>query len=407
MGVGSLGDVLPHITLAIELTRRGHRCVVVGLEPYAGTAASLGVDYVAVPADTSALWPSGATRRRLALAQPGLMYATMLARLQKSAPLVNDVLLDVVEKDDVIVTGIVTAGAARLLGEELGIRTIPILFAPLLPAGSAASSALAPTIGGHGAALAGSTVMWRLSEELAGAHTADMARRLRARRIPPLGSHPALLATSPVLTPPSSQWPGSLRQVGWIGPPPPEVANPLSIDLQEFLAIDDPPVLMTYGTCPVVSPMRDVAMFHAAARAAGTRVVLQSDALPVGIIDESTFNAPGVPHAALMPKVTAVVHHGGAGTTYASMAAGRPSMVVPHLGDQGYYGRRVHALDAGPQPVPRWRLTTAKLADRLRSMLGGGAADDFARAAAGVADQLGREDGKGRAVDALMELSGA
>ncbi len=406
-GVGSMGDVLPHISLASELTSRGHRCVVIGLAPYAQTAASLGVDYVSVPAGTSALWPADAMRRRLALAQPGLMYATMLRRLRGSAPLVNDVLTDVVERGDVIVTGIVTAGAARLLGRELGASTIPLLFAPLLPASSAASSALAPAVGGSMAALVGSSVMWRLSEELAGAHTADMARRLHTRRIPPLGGHPVLLATSPVLTPPSPLWPRALRQTGWIGPPAPSMPNPLGPELLDFLAADEPPVLMTYGTCPVVSPARDAEMFLAAASAAGTRVVLQSDAVPVGAIDDTAFNAPGVPHAALIPRVAAVVHHGGAGTTYASLAAGRPAMVVPHLGDQGYYARRVHALGAGPRGVPRWRLTTSTLARRLRSMIVGGTADGFARAASGVAGALSREDGRGAAVDALEELSGA
>ncbi len=407
VGVGSLGDVLPHITLASELTSRGHRCIVIGLEPYAETAASLGVDYVSVPADTSALWPGDAMRRRLALAQPGLMYATMLRRLHGSAPLVNDVLLDVVKQGDVIVSGIVTAGAARLLGRELGASTIPVLFAPLLPARSAASSALAPAVGGSIAALIGSSVMWRLSEELAGAHTADMARRLHTRRIPPLGAHPSLLATSPVLTPPSSLWPRRLRQTGWIDPPTPDGPNPLGPDLLDFLSAENPPVLMTYGTCPVVSPARDVEMFLTAARAARTRVVLQSDAVSVGAINDTAFNAPGVPHTALMPRVAAVVHHGGAGTTYASLAAGRPAMVVPHLGDQGYYARRVHALGAGPRGVPRWRLTTSTLGHQLRSMIVGGAADGFARAASGVAGALSREDGRGTAVDALEELSGA
>ncbi len=404
-GVGSLGDVLPQIALASHLAQRGHQAVVIGLAPYAGAATSLGVDYVPVPADTTALWPDDAMWRALALAQPGVMYATMLRRLHRSASLVNDVLTNVVGPGDVIVTGIVTAGASRLLGEHLGARTVPVLFAPLLPADSAASSALAPPAGGRMAALLGSSVMWWLSEQLAASHTADMARRLQGRRVRPLGGGPVLLATSPTLTPPSHQWPPWLRQTGWINPPMATDAHQLTPELHHFLTAGQPPVLMTFGTCPVVSPSRDVDMFLDAARAAGRRVVLQTAALPTGAVDTIAHNAPGVPHAALMPHVAAVVHHGGAGTTYASLAAGRPAMVVPHLGDQAYYARRVHALGAGPPGVPRWRLTTSALARRIRSLVNGETADAYARAAAGVADALRAEDGLLGAVDALEHLS--
>lgn len=60
--------------------------------------------------------------------------------------------------------------------------------------------------------------------------------------------------------------------------------------------------------------------------------------------------------------MAAVVHHGGAGTTAAGLAAGVPSIVTPFFGDQPYWGRRVHALGVGPAPIPRRRLTVDNLA---------------------------------------------
>ncbi len=407
IGVGSMGDVLPQMALASELVSRGHQAVVMGLSPYAPLAASLGVDYVAVPADTSALWPDDALSRRMALAQPGIMYATMLHRFRQSAPLTNDILVQVARPGDIIITGLVTAGASRLLGRELGARTIPVIYAPLLPADSAASSALAPTIGGGHLALAGSTIMWRLSERLAAAHTADMAGRLGTGPIRPLDGDPVLMATSPTLTPPSRCWPAWLRQTGWINQPAPATSVPLESGLLDFLGNEAPPVLMTFGTCPVVSPSRDIELFLRAARAVGTRVVVQSDAMASGAINDWAYNAPGAPHNVLMPHVAAVVHHGGAGTTHAALAAGRAAMVVPHLGDQAYYARRVHALGAGPSGIPRWRLTPSLLTARLQSMIEGQSSDRFTRAAATTAHALLAEDGRTAAVDALEELSGA
>jgi len=47
-----------------------------------------------------------------------------------------------------------------------------------------------------------------------------------------------------------------------------------------------------------------------------------------------------IPHDWLFDeeRVSAVVHHGGAGTTAIGLAKGRPTIVVPFFGDQGFWG---------------------------------------------------------------------
>jgi UDP:flavonoid glycosyltransferase YjiC (YdhE family) len=73
-----------------------------------------------------------------------------------------------------------------------------------------------------------------------------------------------------------------------------------------------------------------------------------------------------VPHDWLFPRVTAVVHHGGAGTTAAALRAGVPSVVVPGFADQPFWASRVYELGAGPSPIPRRYLSTARLEDAIR-----------------------------------------
>ncbi len=65
------------------------------------------------------------------------------------------------------------------------------------------------------------------------------------------------------------------------------------------------------------------------------------------------FVTGAVPHDWLFPRMAAVVHHGGAGTTGAGLRAGVPSIIVPGANDQPFWGRRVEALGAGPAPIPR------------------------------------------------------
>jgi len=67
------------------------------------------------------------------------------------------------------------------------------------------------------------------------------------------------------------------------------------------------------------------------------------------------------PHDWLFPRVSAVVHHGGAGTTAAALRAGVPSVILPFFFDQGFWGRRLAACGLGPPPIPFYRLSAATL----------------------------------------------
>ena len=86
-------------------------------------------------------------------------------------------------------------------------------------------------------------------------------------------------------------------------------------------------------------------------------------------IPEGVFMLGNVPHDWLFKRVSAVVHHGGAGTTAAGIALGRPTVVVPFFGDQPFWGAMVAKAGAGPFPVPSKQLTAEKLADAILEAL--------------------------------------
>jgi sterol 3beta-glucosyltransferase len=105
---------------------------------------------------------------------------------------------------------------------------------------------------------------------------------------------------------------------------------------------------------------------------AGMRAILSfgkiNDDLVKNLPDEIFF-LENAPHSWLFPKMSVVVHHGGAGTTAEGLRAGIPSIIIPHSNDQFAWGRRVFELQAGPQPIPRKKLTAEGLADTLRASL--------------------------------------
>jgi sterol 3beta-glucosyltransferase len=167
--------------------------------------------------------------------------------------------------------------------------------------------------------------------------------------------------------------------------------------LLDFLENGPPPVYVGFGS--LVDHQKeaiDHILVHAL-RETGQRGILLggwSD-LGSGDLPDSILRVDAVPHDWLFPRMAAVVHHGGAGTTAAGLRAGVPSVVVPSFGDQFFWGWRVRALGAGPKPIPRNKLTAAKLASAIQQAVGDQA---IRRNAAQLSRQIRAEDGVGSAV---------
>jgi sterol 3beta-glucosyltransferase len=123
---------------------------------------------------------------------------------------------------------------------------------------------------------------------------------------------------------------------------------------------------------------------------------LKSSDLP-----DNVFAIDNIPHDWLFPRMAAVVHHGGIGTTAAGLRAGVPSMVIPFFADQPFWAQRVYALGVGPRPVLRKQLTADKLADAIRIAV----SDSSIRSrAAALGETLRAEDGVGNTVRLLQQL---
>jgi sterol 3beta-glucosyltransferase len=173
-----------------------------------------------------------------------------------------------------------------------------------------------------------------------------------------------------------------------------------------------PVVYIGFGSMTILEPAALAAIVLPAVRAAGVRAILQlgwsgaADAAGAASgagAASDVFYLDAAPHAKLFALVAAVVHHGGAGTTAAGLAAGRPTLICPIGADQPFWGSRVHReLGCGPAPVPLLRLTPALLAARLRALVGD---EGYRRNAAELASRIAREDGLARAAE-VVEAEG-
>lgn len=142
-----------------------------------------------------------------------------------------------------------------------------------------------------------------------------------------------------------------------------------------------------------------------ALKLAGLRGVLLSGWSEIGSgsdLPETVFSAPSIPHSWLFPRMAAVVHHGGAGTTGAGLRAGIPSVICPHLADQPSWARMVHDLGAGPPPISFRELAAPRLAQALRDATTNPA---IRQRSAALGSTIRSEDGTGRAAAAILRYA--
>jgi sterol 3beta-glucosyltransferase len=289
------------------------------------------------------------------------------------------------------------------------------VLVPLVPAvepTAARPCPLLPPWPDHFSGAAGRRAGYRLVNRLATRFgTGPVQKWRRERGLPPRAlamdlrhdakGRPVLLlhAHSEALLPRPDDWPPHAVVTGlWRLPqaahwqPPPA--------LQAFLDGGPLPVYVGFGSMVGRDPTGLAGLVIEALRLAGLRGVLargwgglQADAVPahVHLIDEA-------PHDRLLPLMAAVVHHGGAGTTAASLHAGRPSVVCPFFGDQPFWGRVVHDAGLGPAPIAQRYLTPARLAAAMREAV---ETDAMRVAAAAIGRRLQAEDGVGHAVRQL------
>lgn len=144
-------------------------------------------------------------------------------------------------------------------------------------------------------------------------------------------------------------------------------------DLADFLAAGPPPVYIGFGSIVVDDPDHLTSMIFDAVRSTGIRALVSKGWGGLGAdsmgIPEGVFMLGNCPHDWLFKHVSAVVHHGGAGTSAAGINLGVPTVVVPFFGDQPFWGAMIARAGAGPEPIPYSKLTAENLAGAITEAL--------------------------------------
>jgi sterol 3beta-glucosyltransferase len=203
---------------------------------------------------------------------------------------------------------------------------------------------------------------------------------------------PVIYATSTQVMPRPENWDEHIYQTGfWFDEEEPAWEPPAA--LTAFLEQGEAPVYIGFGSMRSGDMQRTYAEVLRAVHASGVRAIVNlgwaEDQVRL-VSNNRVWFADAIPHSWLFPRVQAVVHHGGCGTTAAGLKAGKPTLIIPFGGDQPYWGNRVAAIGCGPKPIQRTYLTARKLAEALVDLTSDPSYRENARrVAAGIAKEGG------------------
>ncbi|MGI5423210.1 glycosyltransferase [Streptomyces sp. CA-179760] len=407
MTAGSRGDVAPYTGLGARLARSGHEVTLVTHALFEPLTAGSGVRFHPTSVDPHAELHSE-RGRGLHASTTGLGKLLRIVSMARSAAEeMTDDLVGAARGADVVLAAGAVAPLGRAIAEGLSLPSLGLFLQPQHPTGEFGAPMLGGrslgTVGNHLGGLAVTTavdqVFTRAVRRLRTRHGMTLTGPAAIRRAHERARRPVLHGFSEVVVSRPRDWRPGLEIAGYWWP---YDTRSLPVELEEFLAAGPAPVFIGLGSATVPDPERLSGEIVRALREAGLRGIIQQGWAGLAARTDDVITVGDVPHALLFPRMAAVVHHAGAGTTAAVLRAGVPTVPVPVQFDAGFWAARLVALGTAPCAVPLRRLTANTLAPALRRAVSDPAHRDRAR---DVARRLAEEDGVAPVLAALDRLA--
>ncbi|MCT7361918.1 glycosyltransferase [Mycolicibacterium llatzerense] len=405
VAVGSRGDVAPLTGVGTALQQAGHEVTVTAYTPFEGMIINCGLRFRELPAvsqpatDDADVSPA---KGLAAFASPAGMRA-----------LGNDIITAVADDSaDILMLSPFAEMVGHPLAEAKNIPSLGVRLQPLSQTASYPPSIMgawsAGTIGNRAAAAAGAALIDRLYGGVVAGFRRQLelprvpARRLRQQRT--ARQWPVLHGYSPIVAPRPIDWRPGLDVTGYWWPTNTGAWEPPS-DLQMFLDAGPAPVFVGFGSM-MTTPARAERLsdtIRRAAQLAGVRVIVQAGWTNLHVVGDEMLTIGDTPHDWLFPRVAAVAHHCGAGTTAAGIRAGVPTIALPTYGDGPFWAHRLAALGVCAGSINQRKLSPERLSQAMHTAVSDAQLGDNARQ---LSRRICAEDGAGQVVSRVSSLIG-
>ncbi|HEU4327053.1 MAG TPA: glycosyltransferase [Roseiflexaceae bacterium] len=407
IAIGSRGDIQPYVALGAELRRRGHAVRTPVPPVFRPLIEGAGLEFEPVNrAD-----PQAMLRRpeiQAAMRQRGQLRGA-LALLRNTAPMLQTILADywrTTDGADLVVAPSLPFSAVDC-AEARGVRCVHATLHALQPTRTFPNAFLAP----YGPQLhhpLNRTTHHTIRLLMARLFGGELDRWRRGLGLPPLRGRyfawldrlrlTTLYGLSGTVLPRPDDWPAWHHITGYWFLDEPAWQPPA--DLLRFLADGPPPVAIGFGSMDDRDPERVTRAALGALEQSGQRGVLLSGWGGLGSLPlpPNVFRIEAAPHSWLFPRMAALVHHGGAGTTAAGLRAGVPAVITPVAVDQPFWAERVAQLGAGVRGQPFLQIDATTLGAQIARAAG---SPTMRQRAATLADAIRAERGVERAADLI------
>ncbi len=181
---------------------------------------------------------------------------------------------------------------------------------------------------------------------------------------------------SPLLMPRDSAWGEQIHVTGyWYHPEEDAEKYVMPKDLEKFMQSGEQPIFVGFGKAQSEELARLQVLTLEALEETGIRAIVQAEQLPAERKrnNDQLYFLDAVPYSFIFQKVKAVVHHGGCTTNGLGIWAGCPTLVIPLALDQYFYGRMIHRLGMGPEPlyIRKKLCTREQLKESLQELVSG------------------------------------
>ena len=411
---GSRGDIQPCIVLGRGLQQAGFDILLAAPENFAGFVQEHGLSFHPLHGDVQEIM-AGETGRQFmegGSTNPLRSIRAMRSMLEPVAMQMAEDALEACAGADALISLAVFATLAKSIAE---IRRIPLIHlepTPVFPsrAFTAPGFPLQRDLGGLYNRFSGHAmlrILWYWYSPFVNKFRDcyGLSRFNAASFYKILAAAPLLGAYSDKVIPRPPDWPQNIHISGYLLLDSQAQWQP-DDDLIRFLQAGDPPVYIGFGSMSGRDPQRLAALvLEALAKSAQRGVLLTGwGGMRALSVPDEVYVLDSAPHGWLFPRMAAVVHHGGAGTTAEGLRAGVPAIILPFAVDQTFWGKRVAALGVGPEPLPQKKLTAEGLARAIHSAVTRPATR---QRAADLGAALRAEDGVGTAVSIIRQYLGA
>lgn len=371
--LGSQGDVQPFVALGCGLKAAGHMVTVATGKNFKKFVLDSGLNFIPIGGDIKAMLSSDEGRRFMKISNP----ISSIRRMKKVAgellATMQEDILKSLEGAHLVVFSYLCGPVIDIM-EKTGLHCFMGILQPLLRTGEFPHFAV--TLKSFGPMLNRLTydafqfIMWAAFGKMAnqwrskrfGLPPVQIFRRIEKLQIPVLG------AFSSHIIPKPADWPDYTDITGYWFLEKNSSWQP-SAGLENFLYSGEKPICIGFGSMIDDNPEQTMAIIKESITNTYQRAIVVGGWSPSnkkGKYDENLFWIDRVPYDWLLPQVTAMVHHGGAGTTAAALRAGVPSVIVPFFADQPFWADRVYSLGLSPRPIPRRSLTSERLTHAIR-----------------------------------------